>query len=90
MTHPNTDPLLRAIVGPRPSTDAVFCDECMRWELGNDGGHLRPARILPAHAFYMAASAMFRMGGRLVSAGDYIQAAYLVATGRGVSKGRSR
>lgn len=87
MTHPHNDPELLAIVGQQPHEDAIWCDECCRWEAGlniHDKPEVCPRAQEQLHyaAWYGGFVAVHSRKAML------LQAKHLVDLGLGFSKGR--
>jgi len=87
MNHPYIDAKLAKIVGPRPSDDHVWCDECVRWEVGY--GNPRPKVNVVSKLLHSLARWLLSLARALSYRADLIQAKHLVERGEGVSTGRS-
>lgn len=77
------------IIGPEPAKNAVLCDMCMRWEVG-DGRHDRPDLCLRARVGLWIASALILLAAHVTGWSGLAQARYLARTGRAIDDQRTQ
>lgn len=93
---PYNDKRLAAIVGTRPGTDWIWCEECVRWENCGGVGEWRvhdrtPDPWTPGYRVWRALSRFFRALWSFCSERAYLaEARAHVAAGRIRSEGRLR
>jgi hypothetical protein len=58
---------------PRPNPEAVWCDECLRWETGTGGRFKSPRETVATRVLHLVASGVHWVGFRIHEVGDRLQ-----------------